>query len=197
MPLAGPFTSPLRPLWVPTTRRTNHRQGRLAQPGAAADQRLDDLRVDHRSAGGNVAQRGQQVVQVADPVVEEVGEPGIAVAEQLDCVRLVGVLGQTPVSRVRSYGYWAVMTEPHVTLGQADLGPVPEKLRQPLEEQLSSALQRATEVVSNDYHGESVDEVAARLLAETRSALHPDIAATFQPDPTQMRRLAEVIVSQH
>ena len=89
------------------------------------------------------------------------------------------------------------MAEPHVTLGQDDLGPVPQKLRGPLEEQLSSALQRATEVISNDYHGESVDEVAARLLAETRSALHPDIAETFQPEPTQMRRVAEVIVNRH
>lgn len=89
------------------------------------------------------------------------------------------------------------MTEPHVTLGQPDLSPAPEKLRGQLEEQLSSALQRATEVVSNDYHGESVDEVAARLLAETRSALHPDIADAFQPDPTEMRRVAEVIVNRH
>lgn len=87
------------------------------------------------------------------------------------------------------------MSEPHVTLAQADLGPVPEKLRGPLEEQLSSALQRATEVVSHDYHGEPVDEVQARLLAETRSALHPDIAHAFQPDPWELHRLAEVIVS--
>jgi hypothetical protein len=86
------------------------------------------------------------------------------------------------------------MGEPHVTLSQPDLGRVPEKLRESLEEQLSSALQRATEVVSNDYHGESVDEVAARLLAETRSALHPDIADGFQPEPAMIRRVAEEIV---
>ena len=89
------------------------------------------------------------------------------------------------------------MAEPHVTLGQSELGPAPEKLRGPLEEQLSSALQRATEVVSNDYNGESVDEVAARLLTETRSALHPDIADAFQPDPTEIRRVAEVIATRH
>ena len=99
------------------------------------------------------------------------------------------------VCRIPSHGYRAAMAEPHVTLGQPKLGPVPEKLRGPLEEQLSSALQRATEVVSNDYHGESVDEVAARLLSETRSALHPDIADAFQPEPTEIRRVAEVIVS--
>jgi hypothetical protein len=85
------------------------------------------------------------------------------------------------------------MEEPHVTLEQSD-PPVPEKLREPLEEQLSSALQRATEVISDDYHGESVDEVAARLLTETRSALHPDIADAFQPEPAEMRRVAEEIV---
>jgi len=87
------------------------------------------------------------------------------------------------------------MAEPHVTLGQRDLDPAPEKLRGPLEDQLSSALQRATEVVSDDDNGESVDTIADRLLAETRSALHPDIAEAFEPDPAQLRRIAEVIVS--
>lgn len=86
------------------------------------------------------------------------------------------------------------MAEPHVALDQPDLSPVPEKLREPLEEQLSSALQRATEVVSDDYHGEPVDEVERRLLAETRSGLHPDIAEAFSPEPGQLRRVAEVIV---
>ena len=86
------------------------------------------------------------------------------------------------------------MAEPHVTLNQPDLGRVPEKLRGSMEEQLSSALQRATDVVSKDYHGESVDEVAARLISETRSALHPDIAEGFRPDPAEIRRVAEVIV---
>ncbi len=86
------------------------------------------------------------------------------------------------------------MSEPHVTLNQPDLGPVPEKLRGSLEEQLSSALQRATEVVTAGYHGQPVDEVAAELLAETRAALHPDIADAFEPDPAQLRQVAEVIV---
>jgi hypothetical protein len=92
-------------------------------------------------------------------------------------------------------GYPGTMSEPHVTLPQSDLGPLPEKLRGPLEDQLSSALQHATEVVSHDYHGEPVDEVAARLLTETRAALHPDIAHAFRPDPAQLHRVAEVIVS--
>ncbi|GII25745.1 hypothetical protein [Planosporangium mesophilum] len=89
------------------------------------------------------------------------------------------------------------MAEPHVTLEQTDLDPAPEKLRGPLEEQLSSALQRATEVVSDDYDGEPVDEVTDRLLSETRAALHPDIADAFQPDPAELRRVAEVIVNRH
>ncbi|HEU5111501.1 MAG TPA: hypothetical protein VFT95_23410 [Micromonosporaceae bacterium] len=85
------------------------------------------------------------------------------------------------------------MQEPHVTLDQPDLAPAPEKLRGALEEQLTSALRRATEVVSADYRGEPVDEVAERLLAETRSALHPDIADGFRPDPGEIRRVAEEI----
>jgi hypothetical protein len=84
-----------------------------------------------------------------------------------------------------------------VAIDRADLGPVPEKLREPLEEQLSSALQRATEVVSADYHGEPVGEVAARLLQETRSGLHPDIAEAFTPEPGELRRVAEVIARRH
>lgn len=87
------------------------------------------------------------------------------------------------------------MAEPHVTLERSELGPMREQLRGPLEEQLSSALQRATEVVAAGYRGEPVEDVAARLLAETRSALHPDIAAAFQPDPTQLRQVAQTIVS--
>jgi hypothetical protein len=86
------------------------------------------------------------------------------------------------------------MAEPHVTIDQPDLGPVPEKLREPLEEQLSSAVQRAVEVVSADYHGEPVAEVAARLLDETRAALHPDIAGAFRPEPAKIRELAQAIV---
>ncbi|MEH1124929.1 hypothetical protein [Micromonospora sp. CPCC 206061] len=89
------------------------------------------------------------------------------------------------------------MAEPHVTLNQPDLDPVPEKLREPLEEQLSSALQRATEVVSADYHGEGIDEVAARLIGETHAGLHPDIATAFQPDTARIHQVAAAIVHGH
>lgn len=89
------------------------------------------------------------------------------------------------------------MAEPHVSLNQPDLAPAPEKLRGALEDQLSSALQRAAEVVAGDYHGEGVAAVAARLVDETRAGLHPDIASAFQPDMAQVRRLAESIVHDH
>jgi hypothetical protein len=86
------------------------------------------------------------------------------------------------------------MAEPHVTLDQSQLTPPAQKLRGPLEDQLSSALQLATERVRADYHGESVEEVCRRLLAETRSALHPDIADAFQPGDGELRRVADQIV---
>ncbi|GGJ83165.1 hypothetical protein GCM10010123_11010 [Pilimelia anulata] len=74
------------------------------------------------------------------------------------------------------------MIDPHVRLDAATLGPVGRKLVHPLEEQLTSAMQRAAENVDDEYHGEGVPEVAEELLAETRSGLHPDIAAAFEPD---------------
>ena len=86
------------------------------------------------------------------------------------------------------------MAEPHVTLGPEGLSPVERKLRGPLEEQLSSALQAAAHRVRADYAGGSVDEVTARLLDETRAGLHPDVAKGFTPDHAQLRVVAEAIV---
>lgn len=86
------------------------------------------------------------------------------------------------------------MAEPHVSLAPGQSASVPENLRGPLEDQLSSALQRATGIVADDYDGEPVDDVADELLAETKSALHPDIAEAFEPSPAQMRHVAEEIV---
>ncbi|OLB63964.1 MAG: hypothetical protein AUI10_13180 [Actinobacteria bacterium 13_2_20CM_2_72_6] len=86
------------------------------------------------------------------------------------------------------------MSEPHVTLDPENLSPVERKLREPLEEQLSSALQAAAHRVREGYRGESVDEVCARLLDETRAGLHPDVAAGFQPDLEQLRLVANAIV---
>ena len=86
------------------------------------------------------------------------------------------------------------MAEPHVTLDPDSLSPVEDKLRGPLEDQLTSALQAATERVAAGYAGQSVDQVTAELLEETKSGLHPDIAAGFTPDPAELRRVAEAIV---
>ena len=86
------------------------------------------------------------------------------------------------------------MDEPQVTLDPESLSPVEEKLRGPLEDQLTSALQAATERVSAGYSGASADQVSAELLEQTRAGLHPDIAAGWQPDPAELRRVADAIV---
>jgi F0F1-type ATP synthase delta subunit len=87
------------------------------------------------------------------------------------------------------------MSEPQITLDPNSLNPVEEKLRGPLQEQLSSALQAATEKIRQTYAGESVDEVARMLLERTREGLHPDIAEGFRPDIAQLRQVAEAIVT--
>lgn len=86
------------------------------------------------------------------------------------------------------------MSEPQITLDPRGLSPVEQKLQGPLEEQLTSALQAAAERVRADYAGEPLPEVTRRLMAETRSGLHPDIAAAFQPNPDDFQRVAEAIV---
>ena len=86
------------------------------------------------------------------------------------------------------------MAEPHVTLDPSQLTPPAQKLRGPLEDQLSSALQLATEKVRAEYHGEPVEEVSRRLLEEMRAALHPDIAEAFHPGDGELRRVADEIV---
>jgi hypothetical protein len=86
------------------------------------------------------------------------------------------------------------MVEPQITLDPASLNPVEEKLRAPLEDQLTSALRAATDEVTAEYTGESVDEVTTKLLERSRAALHPDIAAGFEPDVGELRRVAEAIV---
>lgn len=86
------------------------------------------------------------------------------------------------------------MVEPHITLDAQSLNPTEEKLRGPLEEQLTSALQLATEKTRSTYAGESVEEVTGQLLERTRDGLHPDIAAGFHPDHNQLRQVAESIV---
>jgi hypothetical protein len=87
------------------------------------------------------------------------------------------------------------MTDPQITLDAHTLNPVEDKLRGPLEEQLTSALRAATEKTKHRYAGESVDRVTEMLLARTREGLHHDIAAGFQPDMHELRRVAEAIVA--
>lgn len=89
------------------------------------------------------------------------------------------------------------MAEPQVSLDTNSLHPVEEKLRGPLEDQLTSALRAAADKVRHAYGGEDVDRVTHLLLERTREGLHPDIAAGFQPDPAELRRLAEAIVAGH
>ena len=86
------------------------------------------------------------------------------------------------------------MVEPHISLDAQTLSPVEEKLQGPLEEQLTSALQAATHRITEAYAGESVDQVSIMLLEQTRSGLHPDIAAGFQPDMDEFCRVAVAIV---
>jgi hypothetical protein len=87
------------------------------------------------------------------------------------------------------------MSEPQINLDPRTLTPVEEKLRGPLEDQLSSALQAATHKIESRYAGEPVDEVARMLLEQTRAGLHPDIAAGFSPDRRELHRVAEAIVA--
>lgn len=86
------------------------------------------------------------------------------------------------------------MAEPHVSLDPRGLDPAQRKLRGALEEQLTSALKAAADRVRSDYGGEPVDQVCQRLLDETRSGLHPDIAAAFEPDMDEFCRVAVAIV---
>jgi hypothetical protein len=87
------------------------------------------------------------------------------------------------------------MAEPHVTLDSGDLSPVEAKLQGPLEAQLTSALQAATEKIRHRYAGEPVDALSAELVSETKAGLHPDIAAGWDPDPAEIRRVAEAIAA--
>ena len=87
--------------------------------------------------------------------------------------------------------------EPQVSLDPRSLSPVEQKLQGALEEQLTSALQAATEKIRQTYAGQSVEEVTAMLFEGTKAGLHHDIAAGFRPDHAQLRHVAEAIVSGH
>lgn len=88
------------------------------------------------------------------------------------------------------------MMDPQITLDPSTLSPVEQKLRGPLEDQLTSALQAATGKISAEYAGQPVDEVESMLFEQTKAGLHPDIAAAFTPDHAQLREVAQAVVSQ-
>jgi hypothetical protein len=88
------------------------------------------------------------------------------------------------------------MDKPRARLDPASLGSM-EKLRAPLEDQLTSAMQAATDKVDEQYHGEDVGEVTAELLDQTKAGLHSDIATAITPDDDQLRSVAEDIVEEN
>ncbi|WFE28009.1 hypothetical protein O7623_02030 [Solwaraspora sp. WMMD791] len=87
-----------------------------------------------------------------------------------------------------------VVPQPQVKLDPASLPAPTRHLHDPLEKQLTSAVRLASERVRERYAGEPEQQVCRSLLEETRAALHPDIAASFQPDMAQFCRLAAAIV---
>ncbi|MGX6608156.1 hypothetical protein ACWKSP_39450 [Micromonosporaceae bacterium Da 78-11] len=87
------------------------------------------------------------------------------------------------------------MAEPQITLDPQSLNQVEEKLRGPLESQLTSALQAAKDKIQHEYAGQDVEQVTQMLFDGTKSGLHPDIAAGFHPDYLQLRHVAESIVA--
>jgi len=86
------------------------------------------------------------------------------------------------------------MTEPHVSLDATELSPAAERLRGPLEAQLTSALRAAVDKVGVAYAGQDVEQVVAQLVTETKAGLHPDVAAGFLPDHDELRTVALAIV---
>jgi hypothetical protein len=86
------------------------------------------------------------------------------------------------------------VVSPRVKLDPAtSLGPV-EKLREPLEQQLTSALRAAVDKVDDRYSGEGVQTVEEELLKATKAGLHPDVAEAFAPDQEQLHDVATQIV---
>lgn len=86
------------------------------------------------------------------------------------------------------------MVEPHVSLDATALSPAAERLRGPLEEQLTSALKAGVDKVSAAYAGQDVEQVMEELVTRTKAGLHPDIAAGFKPDLGELRSIAAAIV---
>ncbi|MEV0453590.1 hypothetical protein [Catellatospora methionotrophica] len=86
------------------------------------------------------------------------------------------------------------MTEMHVSLDGSELNAVERKLQEPLEAQLTSALEQAANRVADRYDGQSEDEVVSWIMRETRDGLHPDIAEGFAPDDDKLRQVAQAVM---
>ncbi|HEY3501873.1 MAG TPA: hypothetical protein VGN37_03665 [Actinocatenispora sp.] len=81
------------------------------------------------------------------------------------------------------------MEEPEIVV-RAEPGTIEDRLRDPLEKQLTSALRAAIHRLADDVVGMDVAEVVDWLVAETRDGLHPDIAARFEPSRYEMAAIA-------
>ena len=67
-------------------------QRRVLAGGARRDQRLDHLRVHDRATGRDLVDRGDQMLAVAQAILEQVRAPVGAAVEQREAVARVGVL---------------------------------------------------------------------------------------------------------
>ena len=86
----------------------------------------------------------------------------------------------------------ADLAEAHVTL-ETEPGTIEDELHDPLEEQLTSALRAAVERLAGTVTGQPVDQVYDELVRATGDGLHPDIAARFEPDEAELRRVAALL----
>ena len=66
----------------------------MRHPVLRGDERLDDLRVEDAAAAGDLLERADELVDVGDPLLQEVPEPGGAVLQQLVGVLLLRELRQ-------------------------------------------------------------------------------------------------------
>jgi hypothetical protein len=80
----------------------------------------------------------------------------------------------------------------HVTL-HTEPGTIENELHDPLEEQLTSALRAAVDRLAGTVTGQPVDQVYDELVRATGDGLHPDIAAHFEPDEAELRRVATLL----
>ena len=98
-----------------SSRSVRPSRGELSWLGLASHQALDDLRVQGRAAARDGVQRRDQLVDLADPFLQQVAEPGDAVGKQVERVVLLdvlredehaglGELGADPLGRVDPLG---------------------------------------------------------------------------------------------